>query len=165
MVLGSGGVWKAIVNITLNKRIAQKLRIIILLHFGLDLLVTCRFHFGENPKTRDFHDFRTCPWLPEPIIFNLWDTKILQETQENTKAFQKNVFGNSRILEIANYGKDARPQIPMIRFINSWKAWVWDQNLSTNMKWKIDIYNWRTLNNRKLFLFSIEGMVFSIGGT
>ncbi len=52
--LGSMGVWGAISIVNMMKRIAQKLRRIILLHFGL---VTFRFHYLENPKTHNFHDF------------------------------------------------------------------------------------------------------------
>ena len=51
--LGSGAVWGAISTRNFLKKLAQKLRRIILLHFGLR---TFRFHFG---KTIHFHGFRT----------------------------------------------------------------------------------------------------------
>ena len=45
--LGSGGIWGAIFNVNFDKRVAQKLRRIIMLHFGL---VTFRLHFGKTWK-------------------------------------------------------------------------------------------------------------------
>ena len=40
------------------------------------------------------------------------------------------IFANQHFVEIEqfeHFGKDWRRTIPTIRFINSWKAWIWDQ--------------------------------------
>lgn len=57
-------------QISLKDYVAQKLRIIMLLHFGL---ATFRIILEkpENLSLSWFSDFRTCPWLPKPIILSL----------------------------------------------------------------------------------------------
>ena len=64
-----------------QKRTARKLGRIILLDFGL---VTFRIHLRkpENSSFSWFSDFRTCPWLPKPIILDFGDTKILWKIRE-----------------------------------------------------------------------------------
>ena len=53
--LGSGGLGGHFA-VNFMRRIAQKLRIIILLHFGI---ITLRFHFGKTRTLFVFHGFRT----------------------------------------------------------------------------------------------------------
>ena len=77
------------------KRIAGKLRIIILLQFGL---VTFRCHYGKDrkPSFSGFRDFRTCPWLPKTNHFYFWrnqDTSINSREAPNHLKYQ---FGESQ---------------------------------------------------------------------
>ena len=79
---GGGGV---IFRVYSNSRIAEKLRRIILLHFGL---VIFRFQYGRSrrvfifmilgPGGRDHGP----PWPPETIILDFVPTKLLQIIQE-----------------------------------------------------------------------------------
>ena len=73
--LGSGGgVWGTIFIINCSKRIAQKLRRIILLHFGLFIF---RFHLGEARKPFIFmiFDLVDVTMTPKPILHNFGTTK------------------------------------------------------------------------------------------
>ena len=95
---GQGGCF--IVNS--KKRVAQKLHIVILLHYGL---VTFRFHFRKYRKTIMFMIvwFLDVSMTPQTIFFKLWRLKILQNIQENTKLFLGNtIFG---IFEIPEFDK------------------------------------------------------------
>ena len=83
-----------------------------------------------------FRDFWTCPWAPKPVIFIFGDARIPQIIQENPKLRSKlvlyiifNVFGNPSFDNVQN----GRRRIPPIRPINSWKSWIWDQDISKHV--------------------------------
>ena len=82
--LGGGGSF----IVSFKKRVAQKLRRIILLHFRPR---TFDFIPGEpaNQTFSWFSDFGTCPWAPKPIIFKFVNTVLLQIIQENLNHFWK----------------------------------------------------------------------------
>ena len=107
---------------------AQKLRIIIMLRFGL---VAFRFHFGksENHSFACFWDFLTCPWLPWPILFNFGDTKILRIIQEKARSIlEKYYFWNLNIVEIdilGNVGKGECPTKTHICLRCFRTSWIW----------------------------------------
>ena len=69
-----GGLGGAICIEVLKKRVGRNLRIIIMLHFGL---VTLGFILEkpENPSLSWSSEFRTCPRLPIPIMFDFASTK------------------------------------------------------------------------------------------
>ena len=121
--LSGGGIF----IVKAHKRMARKLRVIILLHLGL---VSFRFHFGRTLKVFIFmifgpsgrgHDSRKHQLTPNnssesQIIFEkIWNLEIL------------------RIETFENVGKDAHREILEIGLINSWKFWIWDQYLQESM--------------------------------
>ena len=77
------GVWGAICIVNIIERIAQKLRRIILLHFGL---VTFRIHVGkisENLAFLCFSDLADVTMIPNTIFFISGGTRILHIIQTN----------------------------------------------------------------------------------
>ena len=68
-------------TINVKKRVAQKLRIIILLHFGL---ITFRIHFGKtpNPSFSCFSDLADVTMTPKTNIIYLWRH---QDTPNNSR--------------------------------------------------------------------------------
>ena len=75
------------------------------------------------------------------LIPDFGSTKLLQIIQEQFPNRFGNVFGHLRISRIANFGKDACRTILEIRLIRSCNSWIWDQDLSKNMKWTSWIFN------------------------
>ena len=116
-----GHCW-VIFMVNIWKRHGQKLRRIVLLHFGL---VTFRFHYGRDWKPLVFmiSGSRTCPWLPNPIWFIFGDTRIPQSIQGNSIIIFENImFGNLTVLKIPkfeNVRKGGHRLIMKIRLINS----------------------------------------------
>ena len=91
---GVWGVCGAIFIVNFEKRVGQKLRRIILLHFGL---VAWRIHH--------FHDFRTSwtwPWLPKPIRFDFEDTIWFQIPRKSRNLFDGNKSWNTGHRKIEN---------------------------------------------------------------
>ena len=112
------------------KRYGQKLRRIILLHFGL---VTVLFGYGRDRKPiifmiSGFSDVSTTP--KTNIIYFLRH----QDTQINPRytpiMFKNSIYGNINTLEIENCRT-----ILKIRLTKCWTSWIWDQYLPENMKW------------------------------
>ena len=89
--LGSGGSWEPFFNINSNKRIAQKLRRIILLHFGL---MTFHFHFPKNQKVLKFMIFG--PSDPKTNYLWLWLCRITSNNEERTQIICSIVFWKSQ---------------------------------------------------------------------
>ena len=125
--------------VRLWRRYDQRLRSIILLHFGL---VTFRFGYGRD-RNSSFLRFRalwTCTWVPKRILFIVGGTRIPQQIQEAPQTnfwkycfvmFQS--FGNRHFWFV---GKEGHRKHMKIRLTVSWKSWIWDQDLPENMKWK-----------------------------
>ena len=103
---GSGG---AVFIINLEKRGAQKLGRIILLHFGL---VPLRFHFGKVRKPFVFMIFGLLEvsMIPQTNYVQLWVHQIIPNNSGNTKMFKAHlIIGNLKILELHKFeivGKD-----------------------------------------------------------
>ena len=108
-----------------------------MLRFGL-IPFRCAYGRDRNSSFLWFQNFRTCPWLPKPTIFIFGDARIPEIIQEKPKSFwrisicQISKFGKS----IFKFWKRQAPNMPATRLRNSWKAWIWDQYLPENMKWK-----------------------------
>ena len=119
--LGSGEtLWGAILNLNINKSMAQKLRRNILLHFGV---LAFKINFGTDRQSIIFivsefggrvHDSQN------QCLLSL-DTPNYSKIQEHPESFLKNIiWGNLDILKIGNllfFGNDARRSILKIRLI------------------------------------------------
>ena len=98
------GDWEGGSISTVLNGVAQKLRRIILLHFGL---IFFRAHFSKKTKaiTLFFRTWCTCPWLPKPIIHKFGYTKLLQVIQDKSESFLETIiWGKNEILGIENVG-------------------------------------------------------------
>ena len=75
------GVWGVFFIVNCLKRVAQSLRRIILLHFGL---VTFRIHFGKTrkPSFLWFSDLADVTMTPQTNYLQLWRHQLLQVIQE-----------------------------------------------------------------------------------
>ena len=118
--------------------IAQKLRIIILLHLGL---VNFGLHSGKTWQPIMFMVFGPsgCDHdSQKPISIIFGDTKILQTIQEQSQTIlEKYYLGNIRIVqnESLKIGKAVNRKIR--RSIGHvWESWIWDQYLPENMRWR-----------------------------
>ena len=95
----------------------------------------------ENPKTPHFHDvgiFGCVHGSQNQYCVSLETPGYIKKPNKDTKSFSKYLlFMNLKISEIIFWKFRTRrgPNIPAIRLINSWKAWIWDQSLSESMKW------------------------------
>ena len=130
-----GGVWGTIVILSLDKNWVQRLCWVNLLHLGL---TTFRFHLGKPNHFSWFSDSRTCPWLPEQILFYFGGTQILQKyKKKNNIIFGKYDVGKFSNLWHRECRKDARQEILTIRLTKKWKFWIRDQYLSKGQKSKL----------------------------
>ena len=88
-----------ILMVNIIKRIARKLRIIILLHFGL---VTCRFAYWRDrkPLISMISGFFDVSMTPKTNDFYLWRH---QDTLKNPRKYTK-TFSEMLLLEIASLG-------------------------------------------------------------
>ena len=147
------------------KRYGQKLRRIILLPFEL---ITFWFAYGknENPSFLWFRDFRTCPWLPKPIIFIFGNTRIPQITRETTRSiFRKSYFwksqhfGNRTFWKVRKRRAPTTPDDPLNQFLKIMNMRskssrngilvIWNQYFSKNMKWHLWTFETNKLWNQE----------------
>ena len=125
-----GHFW-AIFMVSLIERIAQRLRRIILLHFGL---VIFRFHYWKNPK---------------PLIFMVLGLFLILETpryckksKENPKSFRwKHIVWGNLIFwksEILIWGRKTGRKIPKIHLISSRKHEMecWEYGITETSKFE-----------------------------
>ena len=126
------------------ERIAQKPRIIILLHLRL---VTFRKHVRKTLKPFMFMVFRFSD-VSRTLGTNihLWRH---QETQNKSRKesqilFEEYCLGTYQILETEPFGsggKDGSRQIPKICLMCFWTSCRWDQHLPEHMEWTLVICN------------------------
>ena len=122
--------------VNLWKRYGQKVRSIILLHWGL---VTFRFAYGRDRTLFIFmiSGFMDVSPSPQTNIMYLWNPQDTSNNPRNPKSCSKKHL--LEIMEIQHcciFAKDGHRTIPAIRLINSRKSWIWDGYLSENMKWQ-----------------------------
>ena len=135
------------------KKIAQKLRRIILLHFRV---LTFWIHFGKTRKVIVFmfvglggreHDSKTYiiyPWGHQDTSNNL------RKTQDH---FRKQIcWGILKISEshFWNLWKYVCRNFLKFRLINSRRFWIWDQYLSKNMKSKLGNVGSRSIKTHEM---------------
>ena len=90
--MGSGGGSTFTINV--DRRVAQTLCIMFLLHVGLELF---DFTLGKPDKSA-FHDFLTRPRPQKQIIFNSGPTKLLRTSSRKPRLiFWKNIPENLEI--------------------------------------------------------------------
>ena len=128
-ICGLGGVWGVILILNFNKRVAQKLRRIILLHLGL---VTSRFHSG---KTRTVIIFMIFGASEHVHVFQNQSISTLGPPSYLTKTKDfPNHFETYYSLNVANFsGKCACRQILKFRLIHSLKSCIWNQYFQEDM--------------------------------
>ena len=111
-----------------------------------------RFAHGRDrkPSFPWFRDFRTCPWLPKPILSIFGDTRMPQLIQEKPDTFLKHImWGNLKMLKIMfcifrkgrGTEKSWRPVLKLLEnleyginiFQKAWEGMlvIWDQYLPT----------------------------------
>ena len=138
-IWGLGGLG-AIFTVNFKKRIAQKLRRIILLHFGLP---TFGCHSGKTQKPFIFMIFGFWDMFmtPKTNLLNFGDTKVLQERQEKTQIPFRNIFWKISDLGNRTCWKRRAPENPGDSSLDSCNSWIWYQYLQENMNWDICHFN------------------------
>ena len=125
--------------VNIMKRIAQKLRRIILLHLGL---VTFRCHYGRTRKPLMFMiwGFLNVSTTPKTNIIYLWrHQNTLNNSRKNTESILENLCGKVKISELQLFelfGKDGDRTIPTIFLRCCLKILDMGSISFKNMKWE-----------------------------
>ena len=112
-------VWRAIFIVNFEKRVAQKLRRIILLHFGL---VTFRIHFGRTRKPLVFVilDLVDMSMAPKTNYLKLWRHQITPNNPRKSRIISNRFFWKSQNIGNPNnwnYWNISGPKNPEDLFI------------------------------------------------
>ena len=157
-VLGLG-VWGTIFIVSFERRVARKLRNIILLHFGL---VTFRFHFWKFRKVMSciVFEFLEVSMPPATNYFYLWrDQMTPNSSRKNNKSllcFESQKVVNRTFWKVWKRQGPGSPEDPsnvllkVLKYLQesvNWTSWIWDQYLQEKMKWEIGNFNWRSWNS------------------
>ena len=116
-----------------------------------------------------------CPRLPKPMTSIFWDIKLLstQFRKEPESVWKHMIVGNRTFSKIGTFehvGHDGREgrTILKIRLINSWKSWIWEQYLATNMKWICESLKlwkrWKLIHFSNFEVWNLGTLLFSIKG-
>ena len=91
--------------------------------------------FCEKPRTDQFYDFWNSGRAHDShhqLFLSLRTPGYLKPPKKNNTIFIIIIAINLERL----FGKGGLQETPTIRLINSWRSWIRDQYLPTNMKWK-----------------------------
>ena len=128
---------------------------------GTSQIQFCRI---KVPKTPMFMICRIIGHVTDPqkALLDFGSAQLFETMQEKlTISLGRYSSGILRISRIANFGKDACRSILFIRFMRSWKSWIWDPYVQKNMEWAFGTYqfNLRNLSSWNSFLFLIKGIL------
>ena len=99
-----------------------------------------------SPEIIDCHDLGICG-TPGNLYLWIWIYQIgCKNPSKSILIFGRYEFPKSWNLKMEHFGKDACPEIPKIRLINSWTSWIWNWksyqqiwNLGILRLWNFDI--------------------------